>query len=211
MDRSIGGENSVKAIRWTDEEKKYLAEIACGRSRAEITDLMNERFDRVFTKNQVGGALKRNGIKTGFDSRFKKGHIPHNKGRKGFSKVNKGCFSKGNKPHNTLPVGSERINKDGYVEVKVKDCGNYRDCWQLKHRVVYEKHYGSIPSGSIVIFGDGDKSNLSIDNLILVTRSQLVRLNQNHLIQDDVELTKTAINVVDLMCKISQVKKSNKR
>ena len=211
MDRSIGGENSVKAIRWTDEEKKYLAEIACGRSRAEITDLMNERFDRVFTKNQVGGALKRNGIKTGFDSRFKKGHIPHNKGRKGFSKVNKGCFSKGNKPHNTLPVGSERVNRDGYVEVKVKDYGNYKDCWQLKHRFIYEKHYGSIPSGSIVIFGDGDKSNLSIDNLILVTRSQLARLNQNRLIQDDVELTKTAINVVDLMCKISQVKKSNKR
>lgn len=41
--------------------------------------------------------------------------------------------------------------------------------------------------------------------------AQLARLNQNHLIQDDVELTKTAINVVDLMCKISQVKKSNKR
>ena len=209
--RPKGSKNKTPIHIWTDDEKKYLAEIAYGKSREQIAELMSEKFGFPFTKGQIAGALSRNNISTGLTGRFEKGNVPYNKGTKGLSKSNSGSFKKGHKPRNWRPIGSERVNVDGYVEIKVKDDGHFKDRWALKHRVIYEKHHGAIPKGSTVIFGDGDKSNLSIDNLILVTRSQLARLNQNHLIQDDVELTKTAINVVDLMCKISQVKKSNKR
>ena len=209
--RPKGSKNKTPIHIWTDDEKKYLSEIAYGRSREEITELMSEKFGFPFTKGQIAGALSRNNISTGLTGRFEKGNVPYNKGTKGLTTANSGSFKKGQKARNWRPVGSERVNRDGYVEVKVKDDGPFKKMWELKHRVIYEKHHGPIPKGSTVIFGDGDKSNLSIDNLILVTRSQLARLNQNHLIQNDVELTKTAINVVDLMCKISQVKKSNKR
>lgn len=209
--RPKGSKTKTPIHIWTDEEKKYLSEIAYGRSREEITELMSEKFGFPFTKGQIAGALSRNNISTGLTGRFEKGNVPYNKGTKGLIKPNSGSFKKGQKSINWRPVGSERVNVDGYIEIKIKDDGRLKDQWALKHRVVYEEHYGPIPKGSVVMFGDGDKSNLSIDNLILVTRSQLARLNQNHLIQNDVELTKTAINVVDLMCKISQVKKSNKR
>lgn len=209
--RPKGSKNKTPIHIWTDDEKKYLSEIAYGKSREQIAELMSEKFGFPFTKGQIKGALYRDKISTGLTGRFEKGHVPYNKGTKGICKPNSGSFTKGQKAINARPVGSERVNADGYIEIKIKDDGPFKDRWALKHRVVYEEHYGPIPKGSAIIFGDGDKSNLSIDNLILVTRSQLARLNQNHLIQDDVELTKTAINVVDLMCKISQVKKSNKR
>ena len=76
--------------------------------------------------------------------------------------------------------------------------------------MIYEKHHGKVPKGSAVIFLDGDKRNFDIDNLYLVTRSQLAMLNKNSLIQKDAELTKTAINVVDLMKKISTIEKKDK-
>lgn len=58
------------------------------------------------------------------------------------------------------------------------------------------------------MFGDGDKNNLNINNLILVSRKQLLGLNRYNLIQDDIEFTRTAINIVDLRYKISEVSKS---
>ena len=67
-----------------------------------------------------------------------------------------------------------------------------------------------MPKGSAVIFLDGDKRNFDIDNLHLVTRGQLAMLNKNNLIQKDADLTKTAINVVDLMKKISAMEKKDK-
>jgi hypothetical protein len=59
-----------------------------------------------------------------------------------------------------------------------------------------------------VIFGDGDKQNIDISNLMLVSRKQLVRLNQNGLIQGDIELTRTGIIIADVMSKIGERRKS---
>ena len=122
-------------------------------------------------------------------------------------KANVTSFKKGHKPYNYKPLGSERITKDGYCEIKVSDTDRR---WRLKHVLIYEKHHGKVPKGSAVIFLDGDKRNFDIDNLHLVTRGQLAMLNKNSLIQKDAELTKTAINVVDLMKKISTIEKKDK-
>lgn len=205
--RPKGVKNSRPQHIWSDEEKNFLAEVAPGRGYKEITELMNQKFEYQFTNGQISSALKRMGVSTGRTGRFEKGNIPYNKGTKGIAKPNSGSFKKGQKATNWRPVGSERINKDGYIEVKVSDDGRKQDMWKLKHRVVYEEHNGPIPKGSAIIFGDGDKLNLSHDNLILITRSQLAILNKNGLRQEDIELTKTAINVVDLMLQIGKLKK----
>ena len=44
-------------------------------------------------------------------------------------------------------------------------------------------------------FLDGNKSNLEPDNLMAIKRSELARVNQNHRITDDPELTRAGINV----------------
>ena len=207
MGRPLGVENKGPRHIWSDEEKQYLAEITPGRGYKEIQSMMSCKFGFDYTRHQIKGAITRNKLNTGRTGRFEKGRATWNKGTKGLTKANVTSFKKGQKPHNYKPLGSERITKDGYCEIKVSDTGRR---WKSKHLVVYEKHHGKVPRGSVVIFLDGDKRNFDIDNLHLVTRNQLAMLNKNSLIQKDAELTKTAINVVDLMKKISTIEKKDK-
>ena len=207
MGRPLGVKNKGPQHIWSDEEKQYLAEITPGRGYKEIQSMMSCKFGFDYTHHQIKGAITRNKLNTGRTGRFEKGHATWNKGTKGLTKANVTSFKKGQKPHNYKPLGSERITKDGYCEIKVSDTGRR---WRPKHVLIYEKHHGKVPKGSAVIFLDGDKRNFDIDNLYLVTRSQLAMLNKNSLIQKDAELTKTAINVVDLMKKISTIEKKDK-
>ena len=207
MGRPLGVKNKGPQHIWSDEEKQYLAEITPGRGYKEIQSMMSCKFGFDYTRDQIKGAITRNKLNTGRTGRFEKGRATWNKGTKGLTKANVTSFKKGQKSHNYKPVGSERITKDGYCEIKVSDTGRR---WRPKHVLIYEKHHGKVPKGSAVIFLDGDKRNFDIDNLYLVTRSQLAMLNKNSLIQKDAELTKTAINVVDLMKKISAMEKKDK-
>ena len=205
--RPKGVKNSVRHV-WTEEQTAYLGEITPGRHYKEIMELVNEKFGLELVVTQISRAIKTNGFKTGFTGQFEKGGIPYNKGKKGLITSNVTSFKKGHKPATYMPVGSERVGaRDGYTEIKIAD----PNVWKLKHRWLWEQHNGPVPKGYALIFADGDKSNITLDNLILVSRAQLVRLNQNGLIQDSKELTETAINVVDLMVKISHMKKSKRK
>ena len=206
MGRPKGSKNKRSQHKWSEEEKEYLKNIVKGHTYKEITVLMNEKFEYQFTESQIKGALNRYKLQTGLNGNFKKGSTPWNKGLKGYMGTNKTSFKKGHQALNYRPIGSERICKDGYTEIKVADPNK----WKLKHRLIWEEANGPVPKGYALIFGDGDKRNIKLDNLLLVSRAQLARLNQNHLIQNDTELTKTAINVVDLMVKISKIKKGNR-
>ena len=195
------------AHKWSDEEKDYLREITSGRHYKEIVELMNAKFEYEFNLGQIKGAIARYKLNTGFTGYFPKGNIPFNKGTKGIMKANKTSYKKGNIPQSYKPVGTERITKDGYTEIKVKD----PNVWKLKQRLIYEEHYGEIPKGYVVMFLDRDKSNFDINNLILISRKQLRTLNQNDLIKDDPELTKSGIILADLLIKINEKDKEIKK
>ena len=121
-----------------------------------------------------------------------------------YEKCKATMFEKGNIPKNSRDIGSERITKDGYTEIKIAD----PDVWVLKHRLIYEKYYGEIPAGYSVIFGDGDKQNCNIDNLILVSRSELLLMNRNKLIKNDSVLTKVGVNIAKLLDTMNKKKRS---
>lgn len=207
MARPKGNKNKRPQHKWTNEEKEYLATIVKGRTYKEITKRMNDKFEYDFSEEQIKGAMFRNKLITGIGGHFKKNHTPWNKGSKGLTSANKTSFKKGMIHINHREVGSERITRDGYIEIKVAEPNK----WRLKHRVIYEKHYGEIPKNHAVIFADGDKSNLDIDNLLLVSRQQLLVLNRNNLISEDKEITKTGINIANIMIKLSEIEKDNKK
>ena len=200
MGRTKGVKNKKPQHKWSQEEKQYLASVVKGKTYKELVTLMNEKFDYEFSSQQIEGALRRYNLKTGNTGQFKKYKEPWNKGLKGYIGANKTSFKKGNIPPNYKPVGSERVTRDGYTEVKIKDPNK----WELKHRHIYKKHYGEIPSGYNVIFADKNISNFDIDNLILVSKAEMLMLNREKLIFEDKELTKTGVNIVKLISKAKE-------
>lgn len=187
---------------------EYLRKITPGRWNKEITEMFNKKFGTNKTEGAISGVRQRNGIKTGFNGAFPKGSIPWNKGKKGYMGANKTSFKKGERPPTWVPIGTERVTVDGYPEIKVKE-GAGQENWRGKHIVIWEKENGPLPKGHVIIFGDKDKTNLDINNLICVSRKQLLGLNRHDLIQDDAELTRTAVNIVDLSYKISEASKED--
>lgn len=127
-------------------------------------------------------------LKLGAHTRFTPGHTPFNKGKKmpAETKAKLKFFDKGHVPHNIRPDFSERVSNDGYVEIKVPGKG-----FQLKHRYLWESIHGAIPHGCIVTFIDGNKMNVKIENLQLITkRENMNRNNINRLPQELINVIK---------------------
>ena len=212
MGKSKGIKNTAVHI-WSNEEKEYLAEITPGKHYKEIQELMKNKFNLEFTMNQIKGAIWRYKLNTGFTGCFQKGHIPFNKGKsqkdymsaESIEKTKKTRFKKGQSPINCRPVGSERITNDGYIEIKIAE----PNVWKFKHLVVWEKENGPIPKGHALVFADGDKTNISLDNLLLVTRHQLLIMNNNKLIKNNSEVTKTGVLIAKVLIKANERRKNN--
>lgn len=195
--------------QYTDEQIDYLKELSeRGLFNREITRLFNERFDTSRTENAIQQIRCKYGIKTAARHYWPKGHKPWNAGMRG---VNFGGhetqFKPGNKPQTWVPVGSETVTDDGYLKVKIAD----PDKWVYKHRLIWEQHHGrEIPAGHAVIFGDGDRSNLDPDNLLLVSRAQLCRMNQMGLIKNDARLTRIGITIASIHNKVGKRKRKSR-
>ena len=190
------------AHKYTPEQTEYLKGKIPGRSYSELSELFYKKFGVRLTSSQIKGFIGNRKLCTGKTGRFEKGQIAFNKGKKGVyfgglqTQFKKGCI-----PYNHLKIGSERVNSEGYVDIKIADPNK----WRAKHILTYEHYKGSIPKGHVVIFGDGNNRNFEIDNLIPVTRQQLLELNKNNLIKNDADLTRVGITIADLKIKISKL------
>lgn len=192
--------------KYTKTEIEFLKLIIPGRSYKEIAEVFSKKFKWNITISQIKGFIGNRKLNTGRNGRFKKGHIPANKGTKGMSKANRTSFKKGQRPNNYKPVGYERVDRDGYVLIKISDKGDWHERWRHKHKVLWEKKNGPIPKGHYLVFADGDRQNIDLDNLILVTQAQMLIMNKRKLIyNNDPESTKTGT----LIAKV--IDKANKR
>lgn len=196
--------------RYTEEQRKFIKSNVKGRGNTELTEMINAKFGLNLTAAQIKGYKANHKLSSGLDGRFKKGSVPFNKGKKGVGGWEPTQFKKGHKPLNYKPVGSERIDRDGYLLIKVSDHGPWHHRWKHKHKVLWEEANGPVPKGHALIFSDGNKQNINLDNLLLVTRAQLCRLNQNNLIQSDPELTKTGVIIAEIYTKIGERKRKKK-
>lgn len=203
MSRPKGSKDKKPQHKWTDEEKEYLASIVKGSTYKEITEKMNDKFEYNFSEEQIKGAMARYKLPTGTGGYFKKGSTPWNKGLKGYMGANKTSFKKGTIPPNQVPIGTESTTKGGYIKVKVGEPNE----WKLKQRYIYEQHYGEIPNNCNIIFADKNIRNFDINNLVLVSKAEMLILNNNKLIFEDEELTKVGVNIAKV---IDKAKKRSK-
>lgn len=118
----------------------------------------------------------------GRKAQFKKGQATWNKGTHfvagGRSAETR--FKKGQRPHTWNPIGHERVSKDGYLERKMTDTGTTRVDYVFVHRLIWLEAGNTIPPGHIVVFKDGNKSNLAIGNLECISRQENMRRNTYH-------------------------------
>jgi len=132
--------------------------------------------------------------------RFNPGHVPANKGLRGRigwapGRMADGQFKKGalsGRARQLLkPVNAERISKDGYLERKVyneiptgvtrEEANRLRQRrWRAVHVLVWEAANGPLPKGCAVAFKNGDKRDIRLDNLELLTRGELMLRNTIH-------------------------------
>ena len=168
--------------KFTPEEDKYL--------RDNYMSIPAKTMSRILGRSESGARqrMKLLGLKVPHEvtlkfqanSRFKKGDTPPNKGVKisewmkpeMIERIKATQFKKGNVPPNTKYDGAERICKDGYIEIRISK-GKYVH----KHRNEWEKVYGNIPDGLILVCKSNNKLNSHPNNWELITRVE--NMNRN--------------------------------
>lgn len=182
---------------YTDEIKQFVYDNHKGIGPKAMTGLVNETFGTSYTQKQLTAFYKNNKLNSGLSGRFEKGSVPQNKGKKGirYTGYEATWFKKGQKSINHKPVGSERVDaKDGYLIIKVAE----PDVWELKHRYVWEQANGKIPDGYVLNFLDGDRTNVTLDNLVLLSKAEHLELTRSRLRSENAELTETGVLVAKL-------------
>lgn len=157
---------------WTDEHIKFIRENVTGISVNELQSRFNKHFNLNRSLASIRAAKTRLGLSNGRDTHFKKG-VSYDREK--------------------LPIGSETCSH-GYWFVK-----RANNLWVLKHRYLWEMENGPVPEGSVIIFGDGNPLNFDLSNLLCVTRQDLLTMNEQRLIFNSPELTKTGLLIAQLI------------
>lgn len=175
-----------------------------GVSSTKMAKLCCERFSRDFTVNEIKHIYRKYDLKSGVTGYFETGVPAWNK-NKPISEWNIpeeiqermkiGRFKKGCQFRRGKPIGSETLSPRGFVWIKTAE----PNVWERKHVWVWEKQNGKIPPSHYLIFIDGDRTNCDINNLMLVSRKEGLKLNRlNWRFKNNSELQKVALNTVRL-------------
>lgn len=210
---------------FTRDIVEYVKNNHKGKSTIELSEEVNKKFNLHTNSDSIQNLKSRIKKSEGFefeparnDGCFIKGQKSWNKGKKWDEFMSKEsqeksritCFKKGNDPANMDAIGTEKWksghkdrNDEGFLYVKVQD-KHGRFNWKAKHRLIWEQAYGKIPKGYKVIFKDGNRHNITLENLALVSNSQMLILNSHKLIFEEQELTEVGINIAKVLDKVNE-------
>lgn len=198
-------------MEWTEEMDAFLREKAPYLPQREAMSRFKDRFGIELTLCQYKNKKHKLGIKkvtrnagwfTGINGGFK--NEEHK--RKFIERGKATRFKKGQIPHNAIgkELGRERVSKDGYIEVKVKEhhTPGKNDTYRCKHLIIWEReHRQRVPKNHAVLFADHNKRNFDPDNLVLVSRRNLLMINRLGLEYYDRESLEVAVMIAEIRYK----------
>lgn len=136
---------------------------------------------------------------------FVKGMTPWNKGKHNIpgGRSVETRFKKGLIPPNYQPVGTVVVHSDGYRFIKLAERK-----WQLYQRYIWEKaNHKQLKKNQVVLFLDGNRNNFAPDNLMAISRKELLIINHEKLLtKDNSDLSKTGVLIAKLKVKINDKK-----
>ena len=184
---------------WTDAETAVLRELYPYMRSHDIAERLGCTGEQVLDKaSRIGVRKSREAIARmaceamanpdhpGRSTQFQKGIEPWNKGThyQAGGRSAETQFKAGSRNGRAsilwMPIGSERVRSDGYLERKLTDTGVTRRDFVCIHHIVWREAGREIPPGHVLIFKDGNKRNIVLDNLELINRSDLMRRNSVH-------------------------------
>ncbi len=195
------GPDKQKRKFWTASEEEILRRMYADTPTSKLAATLGRSLLTVYQKAAKLGLEKsaaylaspdacrlRRGEHPGKDTQFQPGHVPANKGlrRPGWApgRMRETQFKKGERRGVATmlwkPIGTERVSKDGYLERKINDDLPLQRRWRAVHLILWEEERGPLPPGHALTFKNGDKSDIRLDNLELVTRAELMRRNTIH-------------------------------
>lgn len=180
----------------SDEEAEYMASIIPGRLSRDVVRMMNEKFGSELTVRQVQAWKKNHKTPSGYDTRWRAGQKSWIKGRKFPGHTNAGCWEKGHIAFNNLPIGTIRRH-DKYWVIKVRD-GKLNENWELLHRHIWEQENGPIPEGHRLIFRDGNRDNVTLENIVCVSTQDAAVAVLKYGLTDDPDINDVILNVAKL-------------
>lgn len=185
---------------WTTREIRLVSRLFADTPTSRIARLLGRPVQRVYAKANALGLRKsarymramlarmsRRLAVSGAAHRFPKGHVPANKGlrRPGWApgRMAQTQFKPGGFPLNRDPdfyvPGALRVNSDGYIDMRVSfDPG--ANGWRALHKILWEDAHGPVPAAHVVTFRNGDKLDVELGNLELLTFTENMRRNTIH-------------------------------
>jgi hypothetical protein len=176
---------------YTDEHVEFIKKHYAGRTMKDVVPLFNKHFGLNKTEKALSCMLHKRGLNLG-------------------SKQN--TFKKGSTPKNSRPLYSEKTTPHGVVSVKIpnnKPNAKRKTKWQHKQKFIWEKHNGPVPDGYFVTFRGPDTNNFEPENLMLVSRAELLQLNKNRYRKQPEELKPTVLALSKLQAGISAKRKES--
>jgi hypothetical protein len=74
--------------------------------------------------------------------------------------------------------------------------------------VLWEEKNGKVPEGHVLTFLDGDKRNISLENLALITMAESLEITRSNLRSANPDFTKTGILIAKVKIARSKRKKN---
>lgn len=212
----------VPVYQYTKEQHEFLVTNYAIYDINKLTTAFNKAFNDNKTTNAIHAYLEKHHIYSPRgNGQFKKGSVPFNKGvpmtewmsEEGMNSCKATQFNHektiNNANYNLKPIGAEFIESDGYTRVKCAEStgNNAQKYWKMKHHIIWEQHYGSIPKGYKIIFKDGNRSNFDINNLACVPNNVHLKMNQNRYYNHAPEITEAGIAVCESEIAYYKIKK----
>jgi hypothetical protein len=175
-------------VKWTFEQDAILTQRYPNEKAAIIAMDLGRAVHSIYARAKqlklrksveflASEASGRTNGSQGAATRFSKGGASWNLGKKGLDIGGKETrFKLGQMPHNHMAVGSEKI-ADGYVWVKLAE----PKTWKQKHHLVWKEAHGDYPpKGFVLAFKDGNRMNVALENLELLSRQDWIQRHTIH-------------------------------